>query len=174
MCLCIFNFLSTRWWNRVPVLKTEFHSQTRTQGVAHEGNHSIFFKVASWKAEGWNNTGREGLEEMRSGEKRWNSRTRGAKLHFPGSHGRTRHTPHSCSRAHDPVVHPPPQGAQGGPQSLQWCSSSGSHPPDLLLSHDRSNLRSWRREDASYSPSAPASHVTNLHHVTPEACGCSP
>ena len=40
----------------------------------------------------------------------------------------TRLTP--VSRAHDPVVHPLPQGAQGGPQSLQWCSSSGSHPQD--------------------------------------------
>ena len=24
VCLCIFNFLSTRWWNRVPILATEF------------------------------------------------------------------------------------------------------------------------------------------------------
>ena len=72
-------------------LKTEFHSQ-RARRALHMKEITDYFsrKVSSWKAEGWTNTGREGVKEMTSGEKRGNTRSGGPKLHFPGSHGRFR------------------------------------------------------------------------------------
>lgn len=68
---------------------------------------------------------------MRRDEKCGKTRSRGTKLHFPGSHGRICHTHHACYGARDPVVHPPPQGAQRRARSRHWCSGGGgSNPPD--------------------------------------------
>ena len=68
-------------------------------------------------------------------------------------------------------IHHPKEHREGRRVSNGAAAAAAPTRQTVLLSHDHSNLRSRRREDANCSPSAPGSHVTSLHHVTPEAGG---
>lgn len=73
--------------------------------------------------------GQKRIRLGRGSKKRGNTRTRVAKLHFPGSHGLSlQHPTCLCSCFRGRSVDPLFQGAQRKPPSLYWYSSDSSLP----------------------------------------------
>lgn len=109
----------------------------------------------------------------RGSKKRGNTRTRVAKLHFPGSHGLSlQHPTCLCSCFRDRSVDPLFQGTQRKPPSLYWYSSDSSFfTHQNILSRRCFNFRFLRQEDTNRCLAGPVSRATSPNHVTPEPSG---
>lgn len=112
----------------------------------------------------------------RGARKRGNRRPRGAKLHFPGSHGLGLQHPSclcSCSRT-GPWIHFSKERGESLGTSV-GTAATALYPPQSLEPH-RFSFRFLRQEDTNRCLAGPVSLVTSPNHVTrsPAAGDCYP